>query len=364
MAKCYCTCGAAYGIPEASLGKKAKCRKCGAVFTLKEEKEESGIFSIAGEAWPDTDPDAGRSGIGVAASAAAVSPADDGVPSDPMRLPGGASLPPVAARESRSYVTNVLWTFLFPSVPASLVTFLFVWVILVVGMFASNAPLIGWAFSIIVAGWYCSFLFTVLQSAAAGDEALPEIAVPTDVVGDVLGPLFSWLGSWMIVVIPASAYLFVAWQQGIITGVDILGILLGGLDGLWYATGSATTIYYVLLGLGAAAWPMVILCVVLGGFSCLVRIDLIIKTIVRTLPAYLLTLVLMFGAVALSIILSDVTTAKAAPATGKAAPDTVSNMILMGIVLNGIGLYLDIVLVRLVGLYYHHFKSRFAWSWG
>jgi hypothetical protein len=35
----------------------------------------------------------------------------------------------------------------------------------------------------------------------------------------------------------------------------------------------------------------------------------------------------------------------------------------MGIVLNGIGLYLDIVLVRLVGLYYHHFKSRFAWSW-
>ena len=274
MAKCFCPCGTAYDVPDASLGKKAKCRKCGAVFTLTEEKEESGIFSIADEAWPDTDPDAARRGTGVAASAVAVSPADDGVPSDPVRMQGGTNLPAVAAHESRSYVTNVLWTFLFPSVPASLVTFLFVWVILVVGMFAANAPIIGWACSFIVAGWYCAFLFTVLRSAAAGDDALPEIAVPTDVVGDVLGPLFSWLGSWIIVVIPAISYLIVAWQQGVITVADILGILVGGLDGLWYATGSATTIYYVLLGLGAAAWPMVILCVVLGGFSCLVRIDL------------------------------------------------------------------------------------------
>ena len=364
MAKCYCPCGTAYGVPEASLGKKAKCRKCGAVFTLKEEKEESGIFAIADEAWPDTDPDAGRAGTGVVASPVAVSPADDGVPSDSVGMPGGANLAAVPAHESRSYVTNVLWTFLFPSAPASLISFLIAWVILVVGMFASNVPLVGWACAIIVAGWYCAFLFNVLQSAAAGDDVLPDVAVPTDIVGDLLGPLFSWLGSWFIVVIPAILYLIVAWQQGFITVVDILEILLGGLGSLWQATGSATIIYYVLLGLGAAAWPMVILCVVLGGFSCLSRIDLIIKTIFRTLPVYLLTIALMFGAVALSILLSGMATARTPSAAGNSAQGAMSNLILMGIVLKGIGLYLDIVLVRLVGLYYHHFKSRFAWSWG
>jgi len=29
----------------------------------------------------------------------------------------------------------------------------------------------------------------------------------------------------------------------------------------------------------------------------------------------------------------------------------------------GVTVYFDIVLMRLIGLYYHHFKDRFAWSW-
>ena len=27
-------------------------------------------------------------------------------------------------------------------------------------------------------------------------------------------------------------------------------------------------------------------------------------------------------------------------------------------------LYLEIVALRMIGLYYHHFKTRFAWNWG
>ena len=30
----------------------------------------------------------------------------------------------------------------------------------------------------------------------------------------------------------------------------------------------------------------------------------------------------------------------------------------------GISLYFEIVAMRVIGLYYHHFKHRFAWDWG
>ncbi|MCH8937752.1 MAG: hypothetical protein IIB90_18755 [Gemmatimonadetes bacterium] len=45
MATCYCECGAKYQVAEASLGKKAKCQRCGAAFTLKES--EDGTIAIA-----------------------------------------------------------------------------------------------------------------------------------------------------------------------------------------------------------------------------------------------------------------------------------------------------------------------------
>ena len=47
MAKCYCECGAKYQVAEASLGKKAKCKRCGAAFTLK--ASEDGTIAIAEE---------------------------------------------------------------------------------------------------------------------------------------------------------------------------------------------------------------------------------------------------------------------------------------------------------------------------
>ena len=30
----------------------------------------------------------------------------------------------------------------------------------------------------------------------------------------------------------------------------------------------------------------------------------------------------------------------------------------------GIAVYFEIVAMQVIGLYYHHFKDRFAWSWG
>ena len=93
---------------------------------------------------------------------------------------------------------------------------------------------------------------------------------------------------------------------------------------------------------------MIILCIALGGFETVCRLDLIATTLIRTFPVYVLTLLLMFGAAVLEKTLT-------------ASTAGVSMRFVISI---GVTVYFDIVLMRLIGLYYHHFKDRFAWSWG
>lgn len=47
MTSCSCPCGAHYKVDENSLGRRAKCKKCGVVFKL--EPEDQGIIAIKEE---------------------------------------------------------------------------------------------------------------------------------------------------------------------------------------------------------------------------------------------------------------------------------------------------------------------------
>ena len=94
---------------------------------------------------------------------------------------------------------------------------------------------------------------------------------------------------------------------------------------------------------------MTALCVAMGGFSTLARYDLLVVTVLKSLPVYVLTAGAVFVALSRNYLLAAVV-------------DVLG--ILGGAVLIAIGLYLEIVAMRMIGLYYHHFKHRFAWSWG
>ncbi len=365
MAKCYCPCGTAYGVPDASLGKKAKCRKCGAVFTLKEAKEESGIFAIADEAWSDTDPDARRAGTGVAASPAPDPVADGDAPATAAGMPAGLPMSAVRSHEKRGYAADVLWTFLFPSSTGNLASFVAIWLTL------SFVPLImcgflGIVMAVVVAGWYCAFQFNVLRSAAAGENDLVQASLSRDLADDIIIPLFAWIGSWVIVLLPAFVVLMPSLNQRTTSATDVLEFAFGGLGGIWQGGSGLPSAFLVLVGLGIAAWPMIILCVALGGFTSFFRVDLIGLTIMRTVPVYLLTLLLLFGATALDVALRELVSASNAPAAGAGTPvkTAVGSSIVIRMATTGIGVYADIVVMRLIGLYYYHFKSRFAWSWG
>ena len=102
----------------------------------------------------------------------------------------------------------------------------------------------------------------------------------------------------------------------------------------------------ILLLLPLLLWPMMVLVVAVGGIRCLVRFDLMFVTIFKTFPVYALVAVLtLIGVVGPGLL-----------PLGEGMGVAVALMV--------VEVYANIFVMRAIGLYYHHFKGRFAWSWG
>lgn len=362
-----CKCGAKYRYPESSIGKRAKCKKCGTIFTLKPEDDEGPI--------PIADDSDMRGEIAAAAARArnATTPTQGEVfvpPGSPgaVSSPGlGAPAAGAGAASSKSYGADVLWTFLFPSSPGNLITFLVIWGAMVIAPLLFCVPCFGLILGFLVVAWYAAFRFEVLASAAAGESDLPEIVFSRTFIYDLIEPLFKWIGTWIVVFIPAMLYLLLERPAGGMTGASLVGMMMGGLAGVLQGSSSGMVVFDALVFLGIFFWPMVILCVALGGFATLYRLDLIVWTIIKTFPVYLVTLVLMFGAVFVQQALLQAAGGGIAlqAQQGQASlGGMMGGALILHILGTGLDVYLSIVLMRLIGLYYHHFKERFAWSWG
>ncbi|MCH9003441.1 MAG: hypothetical protein IIC02_12790 [Planctomycetes bacterium] len=243
-------------------------------------------------------------------------------------------------------------------------SFVAIWLALSFAPLFTMCGIVGLIVAVLVAGWYAAFQFNVLRSAAAGETDLADIGFSRDIADDIVIPLIFWIGSWVVVLLPAFVFLMVSLSQGTTVVTDILRLAADGLGGIWQGSSGAPIAFFVLAGLGIAAWPMIILCVALGGFTSFYRVDLIVLTIIKTFPAYLLTLLLVFGATALDVALSGFVSTSNAPAAGASLKSAIGSGLVIRVATTGIGVYADIVVMRLIGLYYHHFKSRFAWSWG
>jgi hypothetical protein len=368
VAKARCACGAKYRFPDASIGKRAKCKECGAVFVLQPHDE----VDLAPIPLADEPPVEDEVAVAAREVEAPVEPIQGevfvptGSPAAVLSSGSGLAAAPAGAAVGRTFASDVLWTFLFLASPSSLITFVCLWLAMSLAPLVSCVPLIGLFLWLAVLGWYCAYLFEVLSVAAAGETDLPELRSPTAAI-DLIDGLFKWIGSWVFVFIPAILYIIVTWSRTGLGGWNLVPYLTDGLAGVLAGTGPMTPVFYVLVYLGIGFWPMVVLCVALGGFASLQRLDLILWTILKTLPVYLLTLGLMLGAVFLQQGLTNLAggSLAAQTRTGAASPvQLLGGAMLLGVLITGIEIYLDIVLMRLIGLYYHHFKERFAFSWG
>ena len=333
-----CQCGARYRFPESVMGKRAKCQKCGAVLTLEAEVDP-GVLAIRDEpAAPEPAPPMSSAYVPSAESAGRLGHAV--VEED--------TSPP-------SYARSLLQTLLFPTELANLGPLIFMWaMVFISAALLPFAPCVGGLGQIIILGWYSAFRLSVIEDAAAGEKQLPTLALTNGAYDDILVPFLKWVGSWVIVLAPALIYLLVMVSLGLSTPASPAALLqgLGGI--LPYATGDVI-VFEVLVYAGLFLWPMVVLCIALGGFSSFNRPDLIAVTLCRTFPMYLLTAGIVFGVSMIGDwLVGDV------PVNPW---DDVFGFFGWMLIASGTSVYLEIVSIRAIGLYYYHFKDRFAWSW-
>ncbi len=353
MPSCTCVCGARYRFAQESIGKKTKCRKCGVVFTLEAPTPgpiplaDEGIIPLAKDE-PTDNPEMPSPGT----KPGAASGVSAGTSPDAPSLPPGFVPPDVIIEPPervRTYVGDLLESFVFMFRLESIMTFLFMWFILAFArMLLPFGGLMGMAGLFVVAGWYCAFRFEVVGNAAAGEVGLPEVSLSEGWVDGIIVPFFNWVGSWLIVMIPA----------GIGLGLEIGFGRIGLLNVVQMLTGDASTLIveavrnesFLFLGglvLGLFMWPIIVLCFALGGVSSLGRLDLIVETVFKTFPYYVLTVLIIYATVAL-----------------RPLGDLMGSGYMMRILSIGFGLYLELIGLRAVGLFYHHYKDKFAWSWG
>jgi hypothetical protein len=353
MVKHQCPCGAKYKFEPRHAGKRATCKRCGAVFVVPAEEEDSGVIPIADEPLGLMDEVAAAAQRGTARPR----PAAGMMPPGMMAVPTPVIEDPLDVPIGRGYVAGLVHSFLFASSLNNLITFVIMWFLL-----AASQLLLPWAGCLgligqfIIFGWYCTFRFNTIIEAAEGEPDLPRLTFTDGFLDDVLLPLLGWVGSWLIVLVPATVFfvLTAAYNTG-----QWLPAAAGGLGTLLIEARDVAPEFLALIAGGLFFWPIVALCISIGGFATLGRPDLIISTIVRTFPAYILSVLMVFGTVAAAWFIAD-----AMQGTGMGTAPKFSDVMVRAVFLIGLGLYLDIVAMRSIGLYYHHFKDRFAWDWG
>ncbi|QDV16559.1 hypothetical protein Pan153_11900 [Gimesia panareensis] len=253
---------------------------------------------------------------------------------------------PVTKKKENNYVEDLKATFLLLLDPSNLFIFMLLW--LGMGLCFSLLPFagtLGFIGLIIIMGWYSHYRFCVIYEAAAGEKHLPELS-PEE---GFFIPMIKWIFTWILVHFPAYAY------AGIIFFLNPEAFAEAGLYLFRMQELSNNlpvfhlSMFIFLYCMGLFFWPILALCVAVGGIESIFRIDLMILTIVKSLPAYVFTATAMFvtAGIQLALDLADIEWG------------------IMGLFLmRGVMIYMELVALRMIGLYYHHFKNQFAWSWG
>lgn len=364
-----CVCGQAYRLPDSSAGKKARCKKCGVIFEVPKPepvpRSNPDDFLLA-EFTNATQRPVQKTALVREVESEADYDAPREYASSPHRPESATAAPEYDGSAGRmsKYLQDVLWSFLFPTNPSNLIVFIIVWLVLCFSatLLAAAGPF-GMFGQLIVFGWYAAFRFNCLAAAAGGDEDLPSLSMSEGLAEDIALPALRWLGSWFLVLIPALGQALYSIQDGTMTSGELVSALAGGLAGLLGGASGGVMLFVGLICAGLFLWPIVALCIGLGGWDSVARVDLMALTLGRTILAYIPTVGLVFGTAFLSYWLQEMLAARMV--AGKTGLGAMMGAVWAWVVLVvAIGLYFEIVAMRAIGLYYRHFKSRFAWDWG
>lgn len=185
-------------------------------------------------------------------------------------------------------------------------------------------------------GWFCSLYMSVVLDTAAGSPSLPGIKFESGFWEDVIRPALYFILAQAIVFVPPL-------------------LLLAQLKSPWPAAGC--------FAVGLFLWPMIMLLLSLAGHGELLRVDLVALTIFRTFPAYLVIVIMLAAVTAINWAVAILTILIEASILQVTLPKMLTSPnIAFQAVRHILALYFSIVAMRLIGLYYLHFKHKFAFE--
>lgn len=240
---------------------------------------------------------------------------------------------------TRSYWADLAGSFLFFLDAGSFITFVVIIIINLWTILLGHAGCLGWIGSIVVAGYLCTFYMAVIRDTAAGEDELPNIWID-DVVNDLLLSIARFVGTWLWVLIPAA-----------------ISMLVGH-----FLTGEIPwTLAKILALVGVFFWPVVILGVALGGGFHGLWPHVIVRTALGApLPYLAMCGILLMASAITTIPYSDTyKTVVNAVTTRTNAP--ISLLWTLTVLNSAAGVYAVILAMRIIGLYYRHFKRKFPW---
>jgi len=348
-------CARQYRVSDKYLGRRGKCKHCGEPFLLVAESQDVGDELLS------------------SLSAGTTRESDEPPPIPaPEHFSGFApsqtgSLEPTVDGQSAggtvAYLRDVVKSLLFFRSLGDSVTFGIVVLMMCLPLLLSFGGIFGVLGNIIIIGWYMAFQLNVVLGAASGEDNLPDLNVG-DWVEGILWPLIKYLITWFVAMIPYAlglVYLTVFNQMNTYEAAGhFLAAITGDFAAAFDVTQGGGQLQGGILLLSVILWPMILLVTAVGGPAALVRFDLIVITILKCPHVYLLVVILAYVGVVGPALLSTFVL----EGGGGGALSSFATVAGMTAALTLLEVYANVFTMRVIGLYYHHFKHRFAWSWG
>ncbi len=346
----HCTCGSTFDVPDRYAGQSAHCIGCGAAVGVPDIFDDGadGLIPLAGEDPADvpllqTEPQLELSAPAAATAETDLDEARLSAKRDPRRdaiLPTECTFWQDSGRSFSIFLD-----------PENTAVCLFVWFLhlvwgtLTYAMSGASGAAGGYALimvpvmfflKLLIAGVLCSFYLNIILETARGEDRLPPLAIEGSPWDDIFRPLLLFVGSWVAVMLPAVLLVYFG-PVNLVTPQLVL----------------------IVAGIGVFLWPVTILTVAVGDSLRALRPDLIVATVARTLLPYLAVwamLAVALGLLFLPKLVGAFGRPGGVPGGGALAGTWVTSVI--ACVFSG---FLLIIIMRILGLYYRHFKDRFAW---
>lgn len=245
---------------------------------------------------------------------------------------------------TRSFWEDLALSFVYPvagagnAINLGIIVF-FVAISAFLGVTGSAMGIVSLAGKVIIYGWLAAVYMSVVTDSAAGSDDMPGIKMESGIFDDIIRPMVRYLGSFAMAVLPAIV-VAIAMDIGLpLHPLAVLGVFV----------------------IGVFFWPMMMLLFSVGAIQEAVRVDRMIATVLRAPLPYLIIWVMLLAGLTV-IILSSSDAAALLDFSG--VPKTYFFLsgggFAMDLGLRLFELYLWLVTMRVIGLYYHHYKQKFA----